>query len=238
MVTLTDPHVPTLNRLLAALPHEEYKRFAPQLEPVYLAKGRIIYNADDIVRHAYFPLDGMFSLLSTTKDGSTIEVAVVGNEGMIGIPAILRVDKIPYQVMVQSSAFAMRVNKGSLDREFSRMEGLHDLLLRYTHALLLQVAQWVVCAHFHTVKQRLCCLLLVGRRRVKSDTLYLTQELLAHLLGVTRTRVTMTATTLRREKLIRYCRGTITILNRQALEETACECYRVVTEDIDQLIAA
>ena len=235
MSTLKDPH---LNRLLAALPHEEYKRFTPQLEPVYLAKGRVIYKADDIVSHAYFPLDGMFSLLSTTKDGSTLEVAIVGNEGMVGIPSIWTVDKIPYQVTVQNSAFAMRVNKGSLDREFSRMEGLHDLLLRYTHALLMEVTQWVVCAHFHTVEQRLCCLLLIGRNRVKSDTLYLTQELLAHRLGVTRTRVTMTAANLQREKLIRYCRGTITILNRQGLEETACECYRVVTEDIDQFIAA
>lgn len=238
MVTVIGPHVPSKNSLLAALPREEYKRFVRHLQLVHLAKGKIIYHAGDIVRHAYFPLDGMLSLLPIMEDGSTIEVAMVGNEGMIGIPSILRLNKIPYQVTVQMSAHAMRVNARSLREEFNQGEGLHDSLLNYIHDLLSQVAQSAVCSHYHKLTQRLCCLLLVGRGRVKSDTLYLTHELLAHMLGVSRTRVTMCAAKLQRENLIRYSRGKITILNRQGLEATACKCYWAIAGGINQFIAA
>jgi CRP-like cAMP-binding protein len=238
VITVIGPHVPSKNRLLAALPPEEYKRFVRHLQPVYLAKGKIIYHAGDLVRHAYFPLDGMLSLLPVMEDGATLEVAMVGDEGMIGIPSILRVRKIPYQVAVQMTARAMRVSDRSLREEFNRGEGLHDLLLNYVHDLLTQVAQSAVCSHYHKLTQRLCCLLLVGRGRVKSDTLHLTHELLAHMLGVSRTRVTMSAANLRRENLIRYSRGKITILDRRGLEATACKCYWAIAGGVDQFIAA
>jgi CRP-like cAMP-binding protein len=238
MITVLGPHVPSKNRLLAALPPEEYKRFARHLQLVQLAKGKIIYHAGDVVRHAYFPLDGMLSMLPIMEDGSTIEVAMVGNEGMIGIPSILRLNKIPYQVMVQMSTYAMRVNERSLREEFNRGGGMHDLLLNYIHDLLSQVAQSAVCSHYHKLTQRLCCLLLVGRGRVKSDTLHLTHELLAHMLGVSRTRVTMCAANLQKENLICYSRGKITILNKRGLEATACKCYWAITGGSDQFIAA
>lgn len=226
------------NRILATLPRDEYERLLPRLESVRLTQGKILYNAGDVVRYAYFPKGGMVSLLSVTEDGRTIEVGMIGDEGMAGIPVVLRVNRAPYRVMVQLTANAMRIRGDVLREEFNRGGKLQDLLLRYTHTLLTQVAQSAACNRFHTVEERLCRWLLIGRDRVHTDTLQLTQEFLSHMLGVPRTSVTMIAGTLQADGLIRYRRGKITIIDRQGLETASCECYRVVREEISHFLAA
>jgi CRP-like cAMP-binding protein len=228
----------TVNRLLALLPREEYQRLLQHMKRVHLSKGKVLYEAGDTVRHCYFPLSGMCSLLSTTEGGETVEVSMVGNEGMAGIPAVLEVNTTPYRVMAQIAADAMQIRAEDLRREFNRGGRLHSLLLRYTHALLCQVSQSAVCNRFHTVEKRLCRWLLVTRDRVHSDTVPLTQEFLSHMLGSPRTHVTATAATLQRENLIRYTRGRITITDLRRLEATSCECYRVVKAETDAFLNA
>ncbi|MBA3804974.1 MAG: Crp/Fnr family transcriptional regulator [Acidobacteria bacterium] len=226
------------NRLLAALPREEYERLSPHLELVRLIPGKILYNVGDAVRYAYFPKGGMVSLLSTTESGRTIEIGMVGNEGMTGIPIILRCDAAPYQVMVQLAGNAQRVKRDALKAEFNRGGRLQELLLRYTHALLTQIAQSAACNRFHTVEARLCRWLLVSRDRVQTDTLHLTQEFLSYMLGVPRTSVTAVARQLQERRLISYRRGKIVILDRTGIEVASCECYRLVREEIKCLLAA
>lgn len=220
------------NRLLAALPREEYKRLVPHLEVVRLAPGRILYHAGDTVRHVYFPIGGMISLLTTTENGRTIEIAMIGNEGMAGIPVILGDGAAPYQVMVQLGGNALRARADALRAAFNRGERLHGLLLRYTHALFTQVAQSAACNRFHTVEERLCRWLLVSRDRVQTDTIRLTQEFLSHMLGVPRSSVSEAAGALKSEGLIAYSRGKITILDRRGIEAASCECYRLVRDRI------
>jgi len=226
------------NRLLAALPREEYERLSPHLESVRLAPGKILYNAGEAVRHAYFPKGGMVSLLSITEEGRTIEIGMIGSEGMAGIPIVLWSDVAPYQVMVQLPGDAMRIKAVALRTEFNRGGKLQELLLRYTHALLIQVAQSAACNRFHTAQERLCRWLLVSRDRVQSDTVNLTQEFLSHMLGVPRTSVTMIAGDLQKGGLIRCGRGRITILDRALLQTASCECYERVREGIDQSFTA
>lgn len=226
------------NHLLEALPREEYERLSPHLELVRLKPGKILYNAGEVVRYAYFPLGGMICLLSTTEDGRTIEIGMIGNEGMSGIPIILRANVAPYQIMVQLATNAMRIRGDKLREEFCRGGQLQDLLLRFTHTILTQIAQSASCNRFHTVEKRLCRWLLISRDRVQSDTIYLTQEFLSNMLGVPRTSVTMIAGTLQKEGFIRYSRGKIFITNRQGLEAASCECYKRVREEISHFLAA
>ena len=232
------PHLPVENQLLRTLPEAEFKRLLPHLEVVRLAQGKTLYEAGAPMRHAYFLLNGMVSLLATTEDGQTIEVAMIGNEGAVGISLILRVDQSPYKVMVQLPAYAMRIRADMLRRGFSEAGQFQYLLLRYTHTLLAQISQSAACNRFHTVEQRLCRWLLVSRDRAKSDTLQLTQELLAHMLGSPRTSVTMIAVTLQKSGLIRYGRGKITIIDLAGLEATSCECYRIVRDKIGKSLIA
>lgn len=238
MPSLKEPEATFDNRLLAALPRQEYERLSPHLEVVHLTPGRILYNVGDAVRHAYFPKGGMLSLLSTTETGRTIEVGMIGNEGMAGIPIILFSSVAPYQVMVQLACNALRIRGDALRTEFNRGGRLQELLLRFTHALLTQVAQSAACNRFHTIEERLCRWLLVSRDRVQTDTLHLTQEFLSHMLGVPRTSVTTVASELQERGLISYRRGKIVILNRLGLEAASCECYRRVREGIKYLLAA
>ena len=226
------------NRLLEALPREEYERLSPHIEVVKLATGKIIYNVGEIVRHAYFPKSGMLSLLSITEKGRSIEVGMIGNEGMAGIPIILRSSVAPYQVMVQLPALAVRIHGTVLREAFGRGGRLQDLLLRYTNTLLIQVAQSAACNRFHTVEQRLCRWLLICRDRVETDTIPLTQEFLSQMLGVPRSSVTAVAGALQEKRFIRYSRGKITILERSRLEAASCECYRFVREEFRQLLVA
>jgi CRP-like cAMP-binding protein len=238
MPSLKEPSTAFGNGLLSALPRAEYERLSPHLELVRLAPGKILYNAGDAVRHAYFPKGGMICLLSTTESGRIIEVAMIGNEGMAGIPIILRSEAAPYQVMVQLAGNALRIKAGAVRAEFDRGGRLQHLLLRYTHTLLTQIAQSAACNRFHTVEERLCRWLLVSRDRVQTDTIRLTQEFLSQMLGAPRSSVTTVAVALQREGLIRYNRGQITILDRRGLETASCECYCLVREGIRDFLVA
>ena len=232
------PHVAFVNKLIASLPREEYACLNKHLEPVSLKKGKIIYYAGDPVREAYFPLGGMISMVSTTKEGSGVEVAMIGNEGMVGLTIVLRGITAPYEVMVQLPGNALRIKSDALKAEFDRGERLHHLLLRFTHTLVSQISQSAVCNRFHTAEARLCRWLLISHDRAQSDTLNLTQEFLAYMLGSPRTSVTAIAGKLQEQNLIRYSRGKIKILNRTGLERGSCECYRIVSDDIRHFLAA
>lgn len=229
---------PVGNRLLAALSPSEHERFFSRLEMVHLTRSKILYSAGDIINYTYFPLTGIISLLSVTEDGRTMEVAMVGNEGAIGIPVILRALTTPYEITVQIPARALRIRAGLLREEFDRGGRLQDVLLRYTNGLLLQVSQSPVCNYFHTVEKRLCRWLLITRDCLQSDTFHLTQEMISQMLGAPRSGVTVAAGQLQKKGLIRYSRGKITILNQKGLGMAACECYRIVAAEISKDEAA
>ena len=231
-------HIPVGNRLLAALPPAEYDVLLPHLQRVHLPLDTVLCQAGDRIQYAYFPVSGMASLLSITEDGEAVEVAMVGNEGLVDVACLLRVNITPYQSVIQISADALKIRVDVLRREFDKGHQLQDVLLRYTHSLLTHVSQSAVCNRYHKMDSRLCRWLLVARDRVKSDTLNLTQESIAQMMGAPRTAVTASACRLQDEGLIRYRRGKIMILNRRKLEETSCECYGIVRQNIDQFLVA
>lgn len=230
-----EPHAPTRNRLLAVLPPEDYSRLAPHLVPLHLARGKILYEIDEAIKYAYFPLSGIISLFSLTEDGATIESAVIGNEGLVGIPVALRDYKSPYQVIVQFPSDAMSIKADVLERESGRCGRFQDLLLRYTNALLTQVSQSATCNHFHSVKERLCRRLLTGRDLAKTDTLQLTQERLSQILGAPRTGVTSAIGELQRDGVLQATRGRLQIIDARGLEAHSCECYGAFKEEMDRL---
>jgi CRP-like cAMP-binding protein len=235
-VSVTASQVEVENRILANLPEAELERLIPQMEFVHLEKGHVVYMAGDPVRHAYFPNSGMVSLLSTTEEGATIEVAMIGDEGVIGIPIVLRMPTIPYEAMIQITVDAVKIRADVLREEFDRGGQLQERTLRYMHTLLSQISQSAVCNRFHTVEKRLCRWLLVAQDRVKSDQLDLTQEIISHMLGTPRTGVTMAACALQRTGVITYSRGRINILDRPKLERMSCECYRIAKESVDDYL--
>jgi CRP-like cAMP-binding protein len=232
------PRFLTNNRILDLLPHNDYERFLPHLEPVRLISGKILYMAGDKVGHAYFPLGGMLSLVSTTESGDATEVGMIGNEGMAGLPIILKASATPYQITVQLPMNAMRVKSEVVRTEFNRGGALQDLLLRYTQAMLTQISQSAACNRFHSVEERLCRWLLTSRDRVNSNSLQLTQEFLSQMIGAPRSSVTAVAGALQRAGMLHYYRGKIQIINPEGLKATACECYTFITEEISQLFAA
>jgi CRP-like cAMP-binding protein len=218
------------NCLLAALSDWEYKRLLPHLKPVHLPKDKILYEVGDHIHYAYFLLTGMISLFSISEDGESIESAMIGNEGMVGIPIILGASTMPYRSLVQVPADAMRINADNLIKEFKQAGQLQELLLGYTQKLLTQISQSAICNRFHSVEARLCRWLLITSDRMRSDTLQLTQSLISQILGAPRTGVTTAAGNLQDAGLIRYRRGKIKLLNRQGLEAAACECYWIARE--------
>ena len=222
--------VPMENKILAALPHGELSRLRPHLENVRLTKGEIVYLAGDEIEYAYFLDSGLLSLLSTTETGSTIEVAMLGNEGMVGLPVILRNRMISYEVAVQFTTAAYRIKAEALQQAFDEGEALHELILRYLNVLIAQISQSTICNRFHSLEENLSRWLLQVQDRVRSDNLYFTQEDISHALGVPRTGVTAAAGTLQRAGLIRYSRGKIAILDRAKLEAHSCECYRNIQD--------
>jgi CRP-like cAMP-binding protein len=226
------------NRLLATLPYQEYERIRPHLEFVHLSKRRALYEAGDVITHAYFLNNGVGCLLGITQGGATVEMAMVGNEGMLGVPVVLGADKTPCRIMVQIPGDAMKIRANVIRAEFKRGGELHDLLLSYTHALFTQISQSAVCNRFHTTEKRLSRWLLITHDRVHGDTFHLTQEIISYMMGTPRTGVTMAAGVLQDAGLIRYKRGKITILDRAGLEEAACECYRIVAESLEDFLAA
>ena len=222
------------NRILAALPHEEFARIQPQLEKIHLEKGKLVYITGDLIRHVYFPVKGLLSLLSATEAGSTVELAMVGDEGAVGLPVILKNGMISYDVTVQIPVDAFRIRAEVLRKEFDRGERLQEYMLGYTHALIAQIAQLSICNRFHTLEKALIRWLLIAQDHVKTDTLNLTQENLSNALGVPRTAVTMAARALLNAGLIRYSRGNIVIVDRAGLETNSCECYRILHNALQQ----
>jgi CRP-like cAMP-binding protein len=238
MSAINNSHILTSNQILSALPRQQYPLLFSNLQPVSLNQGKILYNLADPISAVFFILSGMVSLLSITEDGYTTQVGMVGNEGVVGIAAVLRVSTAPYQVVVQIPGRAMCVRAEVLMKEFSRDGPLQDILLRYIHSLICQISQSAACNRFHTIDQRLCRWLLISHDRAKSDNLPLTQEALSHMLGSSRTNVTKAATALKRAGLIQYRHGNIQVVDRRGVKRLACECYRVITEEIGRFRAA
>jgi len=226
------------NHILTSSPRQSYQLLFSNLRQVRLKRGQILYDLGAPIKSAFFIVSGLVSLLATTEDGSATQIAMVGEEGVVGLPAVLKIDTAPYQVMVQIPGRAMRLRIDVFVKEFNRDGPLRDILLRYLHCLLSQISQSAACNRFHTVEQRLSRWLLIGQDRVKSKDLILTHEILAHMLGAKRTNVTKAAATLKRARVIQYRHGHIQIINRSALEEISCECYRVVTKEIGCFLAA
>jgi CRP-like cAMP-binding protein len=229
-------HNPRQNHLLAALPAGESTRFYPSLELVTMPLGDVLYESGDQLQHVYFPTSSIVSLLYVMADGASAEIAVVGNEGIIGIALFMGGETMPNRAVVQSAGYAYRLKGQLLKEEFNRAGELQHLLLRYTQALLTQMSQTAVCNRHHSVDQQLCHWLLLSLDRLPSNELTMTRELIANMLGVRREGVTEAAGKLQSAGLIHYSRGHITVLDRPQLEKRACECYQVVKTEFDRLL--
>ncbi|MCC5859121.1 MAG: Crp/Fnr family transcriptional regulator [Ectothiorhodospiraceae bacterium] len=229
---------PRLNQLLAVLPAEEFARLSPSLEPVSLALGETLCEPNMEMNHVYFPVDCIVSLLCLMEDGGSAEISVVGNEGIVGVSLFMGGETTPSQAVVQASGHAYRLPGHALKAEFYRGGPMQRLLLRYTQALLTQMAQTAVCNRHHTLDQQLCRWLLLSNDRLQSSELVMTQELIANMLGVRREGVTEAAGRLQKAGLISYHRGHIFILDRAALEKRSCECYEVVRREYARLLPA
>src|SRR5882672_7541839 len=216
------------NHLLGALPEEDYERLRPNLERVTFSLGQVVYESNGHLDYGYFPTSSVASLLYTTVDGSTTEMGLAGNDGVVGIALFLGGDTTPNRAVVQIAGGAFRMKAKILQQEFAGGGILQQLMLRYTQALITQISQTAVCNRLHSVEQRLCRWLLLTHDRVRSAELLLTQEFIANMLGGRRESVTRAARRLQKAGLIRYVRGHITILDRQGLEAQSCECYQVV----------
>ncbi len=228
---------PCQNNLLAALPEDERARVFPDLELVQMPLGDVLYSPDKQIKHVYFPTTAIVSLLHVMESGASAEIAVVGNEGIVGISLFMGGETTSSWAVVQSAGYAYRLSGQRLKTEFFRAEKLQRLLLRYTQALMTQMAQTAVCNRHHTVDQQLCRWLLLSLDRLPSNELTMTQELIANMLGVRREGVTESAGRLQNDGLIRYVRGKITVLDRKGLENRVCECYRVVKVETDRLLS-
>jgi CRP-like cAMP-binding protein len=230
---------PRQNLLLAALPPEVLERLHPDLELVSMPLGKVIYESGVKLKQVYFPLPGcIVSMLYVMKDGASAEIAVVGDEGMIGIAVFMGGGTTPSRALVQSAGHAYAVRSTALSREFEIHGRLQILLLRYTQALITQMSQTAVCNRHHSVDQQLCRWLLLSLDRLSGNELTMTQELIANMLGVRREGVTEAARKLQANNLIRYSRGRITVLDRPGLEARVCECYGVVKAEYDRLLPA
>lgn len=239
---MSTPHSPTQNHLLAALPAAEFDHLSPHLELVHMPLGEALYESGGRLQHVYFPTTSIVSLLYVLEDGASAEIAVVGNEGIIGISLFMGGETTPSRAVVQSEGYGYRLKAQLLKQEFNRAGGrrtgtLQLLLLRYTQALITQMTQTAVCNRHHTVEQQLCRWLLLSLDRLSTNSLTMTQGLIANMLGVRREGVTEAAGNLQRAGLIRYKRGHIEVLDRPGLEQTVCECYAVVKKEFDRLLS-
>ena len=235
MATVADPKQ---NHLLDALLKSEFDRISPNLEYVALPLGKVLYESGGLLEHVYFPTTSIISLLYVMENGSAAEIAVVGNEGILGISLFMGGETTSSRAVIQSAGYAYRLKAQLLKDEFNRGGPVQRLLLRYTQALITQMAQTAVCNRHHTVEQQLCRWLLLSLDRLASDELTMTQELIANMLGVRREGVTEAAGRLQRDGIINYSRGHIAVLDRKALENRSCECYKVVKAEFDRLLPA
>lgn len=224
------------NRLLAALPQGEREALLPRLKEVELKIGDVIYEPFDSIRYVYFPDDALFSLMSLTEGGGSVEIVLIGSEGVVGVAGLLGTDTTPYRVVIEAAGRARRIEIAALKTLFDQSPALRRLVLRYLHALLVQIAQSSVCNHFHSVEQRLAYWMLASQDRTKADKFPYTQEFLSDILGTDRVSVTRAALALKRAGVIDYARGVITILDRAGLEKFSCECYRIVKAEFEQFL--
>lgn len=229
-------HDPQKNHLLEALPASDYARLRCDLELIPMALGQVLYEPGARLRHVYFPITSIVSLLYVMEDGASAEIAVVGNEGMLGISLFMGGETTPSHAIVQSAGYGVRLKAQLLKDEFERFGPMMHLLLRYTQALITQMSQTAVCNRHHSVDQQLCRWLLLSLDRLASNELCMTQELIASMLGVRREGVTEAARKLQDAGLIRYRRGRIIVLDRPRLEARSCECYQVVKTEFDRLL--
>lgn len=224
------------NRLLTLLSDEDYERIRPHLKKVVLEYKAPLYEALRPIEHAYFPIDGVASLVLTMRDGSGVEVGTIGNEGLVGIPIILGVPQAPSTVYVQVPGIALEMDARLFRAELEHSLTLRTIALGYVHAFFNQVAQSAACAHLHQLEQRCARWLLMTRDRMPSDEFLLTQEFLGMMLGVRRSSVSQAMKTLQEAGIVRYRRGHVTILDLKALQELACECYEVSKQEFDHLL--
>ncbi|HPG60600.1 MAG TPA: Crp/Fnr family transcriptional regulator [Casimicrobium sp.] len=230
------PADPFKNHLLASLPTAERERWLPALEWVQMPLGQVLYESGSTLRHVYFPTTAIVSLLYVLESGASAEIAVVGNEGIVGISLFMGGGSTPSRGVVQSAGEGFRLSASMIKEEFNRSGPVMHLLLRYTQALITQMAQTAVCNRHHSLDQQLCRWLLLSLDRLQGTELVMTQELIANMLGVRREGVTESALNLQRAGLIRYSRGRINVLDRNGLEARTCECYAVVKKEYDRLL--
>lgn len=224
------------NRLLASLPEAEWVRWVSLLEQVDMPLGQVLYESGAVLNYVYFPMDSIVSLLYVMENGASAEIAVVGNEGVVGISLFMGGESTPSRAVVQSAGTGCRLHAQTIKSEFDRSGPVLHLLLRYTQALITQMAQTAVCNRHHSLDQQLCRWLLLSLDRLQTTELVMTQELIANMLGVRREGVTEGALKLQKAGLIQYTRGRISVLNRKGLEARTCECYAVVKREYDRLL--
>ena len=227
---------PKTNDLLGALPAAELQRWLPQLEAVEMPLGHVLYESGRTLSHVYFPTTAIVSLLYVMENGASAEIAVVGHEGVVGISLFMGGESTPSRAVVQSAGQGLRLRSHLIKQEFQHAGPAMHLLLRYTQALITQMAQTAVCNRHHSLDQQLCRWLLLSLDRLQGSELVMTQELIANMLGVRREGVTEGALKLQKLGLIRYSRGHITVLDRPGLEQRTCECYAVVKKEYDRLL--
>jgi len=229
-------HSPKQNHLLDALPEADYSRIQDTLEYISMPLGQALYESGGHLKHVYFPTTAIVSLLYVLESGASAEIAVVGNEGILGVSLFMGGETTPSRAVVQSAGYGYRMRSSLLKQEFNRAGPMMQLLLRYTQALITQMAQTAVCNRHHSIEQQLCRWLLLSLDRLSSNDLDMTQELIANMLGVRREGVTEAAGKLQRAGLIEYSRGHIHVLDRPKLEKRVCECYQVVKTEFDRLL--
>ena len=227
---------PKSNHLMAALPETDWRRWLPQLEQTEMPLGQVLYESGGTLEHVYFPTTAIVSLLYVMENGASAEIAVVGNEGLVGISLFMGGGTTPSRAVVQSAGVGFRLAAQTIKDEFDRSGPVMHVLLRYTQALITQMSQTAVCNRHHSLDQQLCRWLLLSLDRLQSNELVMTQELIANMLGVRREGVTESALKLQQAGLIRYARGHISVLDRKGLEQRTCECYAVVKKEYDRLL--
>ncbi|MFY7905117.1 MAG: Crp/Fnr family transcriptional regulator [Burkholderiaceae bacterium] len=230
------PSNPLANDLLAALPEDDWLRWQPQLELVELKLGQVLYESGTAMQHVYFPTNAIVSLLYVMEDGASGEIAVVGHEGVVGVAIFMGGETTPSRAVVQSGGWGFKLRAAAIKEEFNRSGPVMHLLLRYTQALITQMAQTAVCNRHHRLDQQLCRWLLLSLDRLSGNDLLMTQELIANMLGVRREGVTESALKLQKAGLISYARGHIRVLDRKGLENRTCECYEVVKKEYERLL--
>lgn len=227
---------PTTNHLLAALPKDEYQRLLPKLQPFPLVFGEVIYQTGDVIRNVYFPTSGIISLLAAVEDRATLEVGIVGREGMVGLPAFMGVKTSGNRAVVQGAGSAMRMKAAAFRKECDNGGSLTRLLRRYSHSRLTQIAQGAACNRFHPIDARLARWLLTTRDRMGADEFQLTQEFMSNMLGVRREGVNKAAGALQEQNLISYSRGNLLIEDRVGLQAIACNCYGIIKAEYDTFL--